>query len=357
MSQLFTPITLGALTLPNRILMAPMTRNRANQEGVPADITATYYVQRANAGLIFTEATNVSEQAIGYPNTPGLYTDAQTAAWKKIVDAVHKAGGRIFAQLFHTGRLSHSSFQGGKTPVAPTAIAVEGNMYTYEGQKPYEMPRALELDEIPGLVEQFAHAARNAKKAGFDGIEIHGANGYIIDQFLKDGSNKRTDAYGGSAENRARLLVEITESIVADWGGDRVGVRFSPASGFNGMSDSNPLATFSVAIQAINHLKLAYIHVIDPLKGHMMHNPETDDISTHLKPLSKSPYIINGGYDAQTGAAAIETGRADAVSYGVPFLANPDLPKRFETGAKLNAPDIDTFYQGGEKGYTDYPTL
>lgn len=354
---IFTPIKLGALELPNRILLAPMTRSRATKEGVQQDISATYYVQRASAGLLITEATNTSETAIGYTNTPGMYTAEQVAGWKKITEAVHAAGGRIFNQLFHTGRLAHPSFHGGTPAVAPSAIAAKGEAYTYTGMQPNTLPHALETSEVAALVNEFAQAATHAKAAGFDGIEIHGANGYIIDQFLRDGTNQRTDIYGGSVENRIRLLLEITEKIVAIWGADRVGVRFSPASGFNDMSDSNPLATFGAAIEALNRFGLAYIHVIDPVEGHVMFNPTLNHVSKMLRPLSKSPYIINGGYDKATGNAALEAGLADAVAYGVPFLANPDLPKRFELDAPLNAVDFDTFYQGGEKGYTDYPTL
>ena len=357
MSKLFSPLQLGALELPHRVLMAPMTRNRADRAGVPTDLMVTYYRQRATAGLIITEATNVAEEGIGYPFTPGLYTEEQTAGWAKVVDAVHKAGGRIVAQLFHTGRLAHTNLTNGRQPVAPSVVPVEGQLYTYAGQQPYETPRALSTDEVAELVAQFALAAANARQAGFDGVEIHAANGYIIDQFLRDGSNQRTDVYGGSATNRARLLVEVAQQIVARWGADRVGVRFSPASGFNSMHDSNPLDTFGTALKALDPLGLAYIHVIDPVEGHMMFNEALHSFSDRLRPLTRSPYVINGGYDAARAEAALEKGTADAVAFGVPFLANPDLPHRLRTGADLNAPDFDTFYQGGEKGYIDYPSL
>lgn len=361
MATILDPIKLGPYELKNRVFLAPMTRNRANQAAEIQPITAEYYRQRATAGLIITEATQISQQGQGYPFTPGIYTDAHVAAWKQVTDAVHAAGSRIFLQLWHVGRVSHSSFQPGNAlPVAPSAIGIPGQLYTYGGQKDYETPRALETNEIPGIIEQFVHGAKQALAAGFDGVEVHGANGYLLDQFLRDGSNKRTDNYGGSLENRARLLLEVTEAVIKVWGKERVGVRLSPANRFNGMSDSNPLETGRYVAEQLGKLGIAYLHVIDPASAeHMMGNPDSTNLSATYRPAfgSNGVYIINGGYDHTSGNAALAEGRADAVAYGIPFLANPDLPARFAASAELNAPDFNTFYQGGEKGYTDYPVL
>src|SRR5258706_13364923 len=267
---LLAPVQLGPYTLPNRMVMAPMTRSRAVEGLVPAPFAATYYQQRASAGLIVTEGSQVSAQGVGYPNTPGVHSEAQVAGWKKVTAAVHERGGRIFLQLWHVGRISHPMLQlDGALPVAPSAIAAEGTVHTYSGPQPFVAPRALEIAEIPGIVEQFAHGARTALESGFDGVEIHGANGYIVDQFLRDGTNHRTDAYGGSVANRARFLVEVVEAVVGVWGGNRVGVRFSPTGAFNSMSDSDPVATFSHAAEALDRFGLAYLHVIEPVSGLM----------------------------------------------------------------------------------------
>jgi N-ethylmaleimide reductase len=348
---LLTPVQLGPYTLRNRMVMAPMTRNRAVEGNVPSDSAVTYYAQRASAGLIVTEGTQVSHQGVGYPGTPGIHEADQVAGWRRVTDAVHERGGRIFAQLWHVGRISHPLLQpGGGLPVAPSALAAEGQTFTVEGPKSFGVPRALETDEIAGVVEQFAHGARQALESGFDGVELHGANGYLIDQFLRDGTNRRTDAYGGPVENRVRFLLEVTEAVAGIWGADRVGVRLSPTGSFNSMSDSDPVATFSHATRELDRFGLAYLHAVEPLAP----RAETP-VAPLLRPLFHGPFILNGGYDRETGNAALAAGEADLISFGVLFLANPDLPERFAAGAPLNPPDRATFYQGGERGYIDYP--
>ena len=347
---LLSPVQVGPYTLPNRMVMAPMTRNRAGAGEVPGDLAVTYYAQRASAGLLVTEGSQVSLQGIGYPNTPGIHTDAQVAGWRRVTDAVHERGGRIFLQLWHVGRISNPALQpAGALPVAPSAIAPEGTFRTVTGPQPYVTPRALELAEIPGVMAQFEDGARHALNAGFDGVEIHAANGYIIDQFLRDGSNHRTDAYGGPVESRARFLLEITEAVVGVWGADRVGVRLSPTSGFNGMSDSDPAATFGYTAGELRRFGLAYLHVIEPVGT-------PNGVARLLRERFGSAFILNGGYNQETGNAALAAGAADLVSFGVLFLSNPDLPERFAEGAPLNEPDRKTFYIGGERGYIDYPT-
>lgn len=353
--SLFSPFQLGPYELRNRMVMAPMTRSRAGEGNVPSELAAEYYAQRSTAGLIVTEGTQVSPRGVGYTSTPGMHSDEQVAGWRKITDAVHAEGGRIFAQLWHVGRVSHPSFHGGALPVAPSAIGFEGQVFTYEGMQPNVTPRALETEEIAGIVADFAAAARRAYDAGFDGVELHGANGYLIDQFLRDGSNQRTDPYGGSIQNRVRFLVEVTRAVVEVWGGDRVGVRLSPRVAVNGMSDSDPVATFSYAAYALNELGLAYLHVLEPIAGPMAVPGER--VTPALRAVFRGPLIINGGYDAEAGNAAIARGEGDLVAYGVPFLANPDLPRRYREGAPLNAPERATFYSGGAEGYIDYPSL
>ncbi|HEV7785322.1 MAG TPA: alkene reductase [Thermoanaerobaculia bacterium] len=352
---ILTPVQVGPYTLRNRMVMAPMTRNRAVEGLVPAPFAATYYQQRASAGLIVTEGSQVSAQGVGYPNTPGVHSAAQVEGWKRVTAAVHERGGRIFLQLWHVGRISHPSLQPeGALPVAPSAIAAEGTVHTYSGPQPFVAPRALETAEIPGLVEQFAHGARTALESGFDGVEIHGANGYIVDQFLRDGTNHRTDEYGVSAENRTRFLVEVVEAVAGVWGANRVGVRVSPTGSFNSMSDSDPVATFSHAAGALDRFGLAYLHVVEPVSGPMA-VPGAPAVAQAIRQRFHGPLILNGGYDLATADAAIAEGKADLISFGQLFLANPDLPERFAEGAPLNAPDYSTFYTGGEKGYIDYP--
>jgi N-ethylmaleimide reductase len=353
---LFTPVQLGPYTLRNRMAMAPMTRNRAGEGNVPTDLAVTYYEQRSSAGLLISEGTQVSPQGVGYPSTPGVHTAEQVEGWRKVTEAVHAKGGRIFAQLWHVGRISHPSFQpGGALPVAPSAIAAEGQSRTPTGPQPFPVPRALELDEIPGVVEQFAEGARHALAAGFDGVEIHGANGYLVDEFLRDGTNHRTDVYGGPVENRARFLLEVTEAVAKVWGADRVGVRLSPLGSFNSMSDSNPEATFGHAAAVLDRFGLAYLHAAMLFAALDPSSPD-HSMARVLREKFHGPLIINGGYGRDTGNAVLAAGLADLVSFGAIYLANPDLAERFAEGAPLNTPDRDTFYGGGAHGYIDYPT-
>jgi N-ethylmaleimide reductase len=354
--SVLAPYARGPFQLPNRVVMAPMTRSRAGLGNVVAPLTREYYVQRASAALIITEATQVSQQGVGYINTPGIYSDEQVAGWAAVTRAVHEAGGRIFAQLWHVGRISHTSFQpGGQAPVAPSAIAAKGSTYTFEGPQPFSAPRALETAEIAGVVEQFIQGAKNAKRAGFDGVQLHGANGYLVDQFLRDGSNQRTDAYGGSVQNRARFLLEVTEGLLGVWGGDRVSVRLSPTAAFNDMADSNPLATFSHAARELSALGVGWLHVVESLAKPA--GSPSERITPELRKVFSQALIANGGYTLETANRAVASGEADLVSFGALFLANPDLPNRFAKNAPLNTPDPSTFYGGDAKGYTDYPAL
>lgn len=355
MTDLFSPVKLGSIALSNRMVMAPLTRNRSSMEGVPQDINVTYYEQRASAGLIITEATPISPMGHGYPLLPGIYTEAQVAGWKKVTDAVHAKGGKIVIQLWHVGRISHPSLLNGATPVAPSAVKPAGKAFTFEGLVDYVEPRALDASELPGIVADYVHATQCALKAGFDGVEIHSANGYLLDQFLRDGSNKRTDIYGGSIENRARLLMEVTKAVVAVAGSDKVGVRLSPVNPFNDMHDSHPQAVFNYVTEQLNLFNLAYLHVVEG-GLHGGGNADPFDFSA-MRKLCKSPYMANLSYDKARGNAAIASGYADAVAYGVPFIANPDLVERFRKDAPLNEPDSKSFYGGTEKGYIDYPTL
>jgi N-ethylmaleimide reductase len=349
--SLFAPVRLGAFDLRNRIFLAPMTRSRAGEGEAVGDLQATYYAQRASGGLLITEATQVSQQGVGYVRTPGIHTEAQVAGWRKVTDAVHAAGGRIFLQLWHVGRVSHTSFQpGGAAPVAPSAIGISGNTWTAAGPAPFSTPRALEADEIPAIIEDFRVGAVNALAAGFDGVEVHGANGYLPDQFLRDGSNHRTDAWGGSIENRARLLLAITDAAVSVFGKDRVGVRVSPLGGFNDMSDSNPSATFGYVAEELGKRGIAYLHVVEPVAPGL-------SITPLLKARFGGFVIGNGGYDRSSAEAQLAAGTVDAVAFGVPFLANPDLPARLLENAPLNPPDPSKFYAEGPEGYADYPAL
>jgi len=355
--DLFSPFDLGPLHLPNRVVMAPMTRNRAGPGNVPGPLNATYYAQRASAGLIVTEATQISPQGVGYPDTPGIHSSAQAAGWALVTDAVHGAGGRIFLQLWHVGRISHPSLQpGGALPVAPSAIAPAGQSMTRDGMKPFVTPRALETAEIAGIVEDYRRAARNAREAGFDGVELHAANGYLIDQFLRDSANHRTDRYGGSTENRVRFLVEATAAIVGEWGAGRVGVRLSPTNPFNSMSDGNPAATFAAAAGALNAFGLSYLHIVEPAASDPIAAGARPDIGFFRK-LWRRPLIANKGYDRARADAVIRDGGADLVSFATLFLANPDLPERLRRGASFNPAVRKTFYGGAAAGYTDYPPL
>ncbi|MCL1468269.1 alkene reductase [Argonema galeatum] len=358
--NLLSPVKLGRYELPNRIVMAPLTRMRAAAGNVPTYLNVTYYEQRASAGLIIAEATQVSPQGAGYPNTPGIYSPEQVGGWRLVTDAVRDRKGLIFLQLWHVGRISHPSLQpGGELPVAPSAIAPEGEAITFQGPKPFVTPRALETAEIPDIVEQYRKGAENALAAGFDGVEIHSANGYLLDQFLQDGTNKRTDKYGGSIENRARLLLEVTEAVVSVWGSDRVGVRLSPSGTFNSMHDSNPEALFSYVGSALNRLDLAYLHIVEPrIAGNETVEDNTSNLGVrYFRPIFNGTLMAAGGYDREEGNAVLAAGDADLVAYGRLFIANPDLPERFALNAPLNEPDRSTFYGGTAIGYTDYSTL
>ena len=353
----FTPVQIGPYLLANRLVMAPMTRNRAGPGNVPQDFNVEYYAQRASAGLIITEGSQISPQGVGYPATPGIHSRAQVLGWRQITDAVHARRGRIFLQLWHVGRISHPSLQtDGALPVAPSAIKPAGQAFTYQGLQDFVMPRALTLGEIPDIIDQFRRSAANALEAGFDGVEIHAANGYIIDQFLRDSSNQRGDAYGGSLENRTRLLLEIVAAVCDVWTRNCVGVRLSPLNPFNDMRDANPEALFSHAVAALNQFDLAYLHINEQGLDAPGAAGPAFDLRT-LRRLFNGPYICNAGYDLARANAALAAGDTDLVAFARLFLANPDLPARFAHNAPLNAPDAATFYGGTAKGYTDYPAL
>ncbi|MBW4450877.1 MAG: alkene reductase [Spirirestis rafaelensis WJT71-NPBG6] len=356
LTLLFTPIQLGDYTLPNRMVMAPMTRLRAI-ESIPNSLMATYYTQRVSAGLIVTECTMVSPLSLGYMNCPGIYTEEQVAGWRLVTDAVHEKGGRIFLQLWHSGRVSHPSLLDGQLPVAPSAIAGVGELHTSAGKVSLETPRALETHEIPEIVEQFRLGAENAKAAGFDGVELHGAFGYLIDQFLQDGSNQRTDEYGGSIEKRSRFMLEVVQAVASVWGANRVGIKLSPSNTFYGMHDSNSKETFTYAINALNSFGLAYLHLMEPNEVDLKTRDVMNPVTPYFRQIFKGTLITNGGYDNLKGDRILAKGDADLVSFGKLFLANPDLPKRFQENAQLNTPDPKTFYAPDAKGYTDYPLL
>lgn len=350
MSPLFTPAQVGRYTLANRMVMAPMTRSRADDDGVQSELAVTYYGQRAGAGLIITECAYVSPMGKGYVRTPGIQTDAQVAAWKKVTDAVHAKGGRIFIQLWHTGRISHPSLlPGNALPVAPSAIKPTGQNWTPAGLQDYVTPRALGLDEIAGIVEDFRSATRRALEAGFDGVELHAASGYLPEQFLSSGSNQRQDQYGGSVENRARFILKVLDAMVSEASGDRVGIKIAPEMNFNDIVDANPQETYTYLVDQLRERKLAYLHVAlfgTPVDYHAL-----------LRPRFEGAYLMGGGLDQQRAETALAEGRADAAVFGGAFLANPDLPERFRHGAPLNTPDRNTFYSPGPEGYIDYPLL
>ena len=359
-SILTSSVRLGPYELPNRIIMAPLTRSRAGAGNVPQPMNVEYYAQRASAGLIISEATQVSSQGVGYPSTPGIHTREQVKGWKNVTDAVHRRHGRIFLQLWHVGRISHPTLQtNGALPVAPSAIRPEGEAYTYQGRQPFVTPRALATEEIPGIIEQYRVAAQNAREAGFDGVEIHAANGYLLDQFLRDGTNHRTDAYGGSVENRARLLLEVTHAVTDVWDADRVGVRISPVHTFNSMYDSLPHLTFGYVAKQLNQFGLAYLHVVGSRysDGAYPVNSAKPFDERMLRDAFQGTYMANAGYDRSRALTALRSGDADLIAFGALFIANPDLPWRLARNAPLNVPDVSTFYGGDEKGYTDYPFL
>ena len=358
MRSLFEPVNFGSLVLANRVFMAPLTRNRANADGVHSELAATYYAQRASAGLIITEATQISPMGKGYINTPGIHSPQQVRAWRHIVDAVHEKGGRIFLQLWHVGRISHTSLlPNNSLPVAPSAIRANSQTFIASGPAQVSEPVALTLLGIRETLADYRAAADNAKEAGFDGVEIHAANGYLIDQFLRSRSNQRSDVYGGSASNRVRFLSEVLEKVLEVWDKERIGVRISPTGTFNDMADSNPTETFSVAVERLNTYRIGYLHVVESTQDGRQNNGLDRVLLQRLRELWKGFYIVNGGYDGPRGKEAVLKQHADAVDYGRAFLANPDLPRRLELGAPLNEPDQQTFYGGDGRGYTDYPSL
>ncbi|MEG3176684.1 alkene reductase [Sphingomonas sp. RB3P16] len=358
-TDLFAPATLGALDLANRIVMAPLTRSRASDDGVVGELQATYYAQRATAGLIIAEATNISAQGRGYALTPGIWSDEQVAGWKQVTDAVHAAGGKIVSQLWHVGRFSHTSLQpGGAAPVAPSAIKAEGPTFTDTGMQEVSMPRALETDEIPALIADYVRAAANAKRAGFDGIEVHSANSYLLDQFIRDSTNTRTDRYGGSIENRTRLTQEVVEAVLGVWEPGRVGIRLSPTTPDAGNTppDSDVMATYGHLIRSLNRFDLAYLHFVEGATGGTRKLPAGIDLDV-LRAQFDGAYIGNNGYDLDLAIARRAAGKVNAVAFGRPFIANPDLVERLRIGADLIEAPKDAYYGGGAEGYTDWPTL
>jgi len=357
-SPVLQPFTLGDMALANRIVMAPLTRSRSNEEGVPPDFAADYYGQRAGAGLIITEATNISPQARGYAMTPGIWSDAQVAAWQPIVDRVHRRGGRIFLQLWHTGRISHPDLQGGELPVAPSAIKAEGQAFTADGMKDFVTPRALETDEIPSIVEDYRHAATNAKTAGFDGVEVHAANNYLLEQFIRDSTNRRTDRYGGSIENRLRFPLDVVRAVVDVWGSGRVGIRLSPATTEPGKTplDGSVMQTYGLFVDALSEIGLLYVHDIEGVTQQTRDVP--DDVDFHaLRKRFSGAYIANNQYTLELAEDTLAKGDADLFSFGRPFLANPDLVERLRTGAPLADAPKQYWYGGGSVGYSDWSTM
>jgi 2,4-dienoyl-CoA reductase-like NADH-dependent reductase (Old Yellow Enzyme family) len=349
MASLFDPIEIGEPALPNRVIMAPLTRARAGAQRIPNALMAEYYAQRASAGMILSEATSVTPMGVGYADTPGIWSEAQVEGWKRITKGVHDAGGRMLLQLWHVGRISDPMFLNGELPVAPSAIAAPGHVSIVRPERPYVKPRALAIEELPGVVEAYRIGAENAKKAGFDGVEIHGANGYLLDQFLQDSTNHRSDRYGGSVENRARLMMEVTDAVLSVWKPGRVGMHLAPRGDAHGMGDSDPLATFGYVARELGARKIAFICARESL-GEGRIGPE-------LKKLFGGVYIANEKFTAESASRVLATGEADAIAFGKLFIANPDLPERLRIGAPLNEPDPSTFYAPGAKGYTDYPSL
>jgi len=355
---LLSPFHLGGLGLPNRIVMAPMTRTRASADGVPKPVVAQYYAQRASAGLIVTECTEISEQARGIYCAPGVHTAPQVAAWEAVVAAVHGAGGRIYQQLWHAGRTGHSAIRGGALPVAPSAIAARAKARTPQGPQDLEVPRALGTAEVAGVVEDFRRAARNAREAGFDGVELHAANGYLVDEFLQDGSNQRADRYGGSVLNRCRFAIEVMEALADVWGAQRTGIKISPSTRNNDMMDSDPLATFGTLMRELSRLNVGYVHAMEPSEVDLKTGSVIlRDPTRALRRMFSGAMITNVGYALESGNAVIAAGTADLVSFGKPFISNPDLPARFAAGAPLAPGDFTTFYGADERGYTTYPPL
>jgi N-ethylmaleimide reductase len=357
-ARLFEPFTLGPVRLANRIVMAPLTRSRSSLEGVPPAYAADYYAQRASAGLIISEATNISPQAVGYALTPGIWSEAQIEAWKPVTAAVHERGGRIFMQLWHTGRISHPDVQaGGVLPVAPSAIRPEGQAFTVDGLKDHVTPRALETDEIPRIVEDYRQAALNAIAAGFDGVEVHSANNYLLEQFVRDSTNQRTDRYGGSIENRLRFPLDVVRAVVEACGAERVGIRLSPTTTMPGNTplDSTPMDTYGRYIDALSELGLAYLHVIEGITRATREHDAAIDFDA-LRKRFDGPFMANNRFTGDLAEAELEAGRADLISFGRPFIANPDLIERLRDGAPLAEAPVETYYGGDQRGYSDWPT-
>ncbi len=354
MTDLFTPVQLGAVTLNNRVLMAPLTRCRADDDHVPTTLMAEHYAQRASSGLIIAEATMAMEGCSAFWREPGIYSEAQVSGWKKVTDAVHARGGKIFLQIWHGGRACHPLLNDGRQPVAPSAIAITNDeVHTPEGKKAYTVPHELQDDEIPAIIEGFRAAAENAKRAGFDGVEVHGANGYLLDEFLRDGANRREGPYGGPIENRARLLLEVIEAVAEVWGSDRVGVRLSPLNSYNSMKDSDPVGLITWLAKRLSDYNLAYLHL---MRSDFL-GEQNVDVVTPAREHYRGNLILNMGYSGDEATKAVQSGQAEAVAFGVPFIANPDLAERLENGAELNVADPSTFYSQGAEGYTDYPAM
>jgi 2,4-dienoyl-CoA reductase-like NADH-dependent reductase (Old Yellow Enzyme family) len=356
MPTLFDPITIGAIEAHNRIIMAPLTRARATRNAVPTPIMADYYAQRASAGLIISEATGISRIGLGWPFAPGLWNQDQVDGWKPVTKAVHDAGGRIVVQLWHMGRIVHPSVGGGQ-PVSSSAITAPDYAHTYEGKQPHVEPRSLDISEIPALLEDYAQAARNAVAAGFDGVQIHAANGYLIDQFLRDGANRRSDAYGGSIENRTRLLGEVTRAVAGAIGAERTGVRLSPNGEMQGVNDSDPHSLFAAAGSLLSDIGIAFLEAREPGPDSNFSKPSHAPVAPVLRKVFGGPFILNSDYDAGSGQAVLDSGVADAIAFGRPFISNPDLPARFREGLPLATPDVKTFYTQGGEGYIDYPAV
>jgi len=357
--NLFKPLKLGAITAPNRVIMAPLTRGRANEAAVPNAMMVEYYRQRAGAGLIITEATGISREGLGWPDAPGLWTDEQTEAWKLVTDAVHEAGGRIVAQLWHMGRTVHSDFLGGEPPVSASATRAPGHAHTYKGNQDHVTARPLRIDEFPRLLDDYEHAAKNAKKAGFDGIQLHAANGYLIDEFLRNGTNLREDEYGGSVQNRTRPLREVTERLISVWGADRVAVRLSPNGDSQGTDDSDPSSIFAEVARVLQSLNIAWLELRQPGPNGTFGKTDVPQQDAVIRAIFKNPLVLNSDYTPDHAEADIASGRTDAVAFGRPFISNPDLPDRIRLGAPL-APNINapkSWYAPGPAGYIDYPTL
>lgn len=358
MPNLFDTYDLSGLQLPNRMVMSPMTRTKATEDDVATELAREYYVQRASAGLIITECSQVSDQGHGIIRAPGIHRPDQIEAWRSVTNGVHGAGGRIYLQIWHCGRVAHPEMRGGDLPVGPSPIPAQGDFFLLRGRVDFPVPRQLNLEELPGIVDTFAQATRNAREAGFDGVELHGANGYLQDQFLQDGSNHRTDTYGGSVANRARLMLETAEAMIAAWSAERIGVRLSPSSLLYGMHNSNDFETFGYVVRELDAMRPGYIHLCEPnAKDLKTGEIQIEHVAEAFRPMTSAPSIINSGFNKEKANAVLAAGNADLVSFGVTYIANPDLVERYRVDAPLNKADPSTFYGVGPKGYTDYPVL